>query len=299
MTHRLPDLESLIKKCWSLDPKTRPTFKEIAPDVERMRGTNPDITPRPGLKILEQDTPKPPVSPSLEPSEPLDDSASQLKIWIDLWCTRANVCFGAAPYDDEDPKPPHNESSPVASSGDGDKSFRTTLEALTNENSTLEDSLSDSTASLREQHGPVPSTMFRSTITTRRPPSIDDGYESPVPMDEAAAERRSERRYRMYLLHPYHHSLNLPCEFVLMLRHSQILMPTTPSHSSVDTFPDSTRRRRIPQTTKRELRQALQRLRPSRDSHITQQAPTSSYQRANWNSEPYSADAFPKGGQLG
>lgn len=114
------------------------------------------------------------------------------------------------PYDDTEANPSPNESSPLSSS-DSDMSFQSMLDSMysatggANTDDHRQPLLSD------DAHvTPINSPMMRSVLTTHRPPSIDDGYESPVPQDEAAAEKRNEARYRGFLTHPYHASLNLP-----------------------------------------------------------------------------------------
>jgi hypothetical protein len=143
--------------------------------------------------------------------------------------------FIQGPFDDEALNPEPNEASPVSS--ESDQSFLSMVDSIT--------SITGSSTGHSHERQPLPpgprpasvttgaappdqpratmpgrrdtmSTgrqsprMDRSVLTTRRRPSVDDGYESPVPKDEAAAEKHNESRYRHYLVHPYHTSLTLP-----------------------------------------------------------------------------------------
>lgn len=102
-------------------------------------------------------------------------------------------------------------------SSDSERSFKSMLDSVYSTASTT--GIGGGSAKLHEPSGntPINSPLARSVITTRRPPSIDDGYESPVPQDEAAAEKRNEVRYRDYLTHPYNVSLNLPRKLLISL----------------------------------------------------------------------------------
>lgn len=136
----------------------------------------------------------------------------------------------SGPFDDEVPNPEPNEPSPVSS--ESDQSFLSILDSIASitgsngghlaERQPLPPVLRSASsppdqplATTRVQRDttsarPQSPRLDRSMLTTRRRLSLDDGYESPVPADEAAAERRDESRYHHYLVHPYHPSLNLP-----------------------------------------------------------------------------------------
>lgn len=239
-----PELAAMIHRCWARAAVDRPSFESISFETANLLERLTDITPRPPPlpELAEADEEaewrdEPPAvthSPSLEPTEPLEGASESLC----LLCTMppANVSFVQGPFDDEVPNAGPNEASPVSS--ESDQSFLSVVDSIT--------SIPGSSADHSRERQPLPPHpdpttpatgvaplchqpqepmpgqcdtintrthtpgLDRHMLTTRRRPSVDDGYESPVPKDEAAAERLNEARYSHYLVHPYHTSLNLP-----------------------------------------------------------------------------------------
>ena len=237
-----PELVALIHRCWARAAVDRPAFNSISFEtanlLERLTEV-PDITPRPpflpelaeAFDETEWGNEQSPVahSPSLEPTEPLE-GASECPVYVIMFNAGADS-FTSGPFDDEVPNPEPNEPSPVSS--ESDQSFLSMLDSISSITGSNDGHLAErqplppvpspasspppdqpfATTRVRRDTtnaGPQSPRLDRSMLTTRRRPSLDDGYESPVPVDEAAAERRNESRYHHYLVHPYHPSLNLP-----------------------------------------------------------------------------------------
>jgi hypothetical protein len=232
-----PELVALIHRCWARAAVDRPSFDSISSEtanlLERLTDV-PDITPRPpflpelaeAYDETEWGNEQSPVahSPSLEPTEPLE-GASECPVYV-ITLNAGADSFTSGPFDDEVVNPEPNEPSPVSSesdrsflsiasitgSNDGHFAERQPLPSVPSPASPPPDQPLPTTRVQRDTASARPQSprLDRSMLTTRRRPSLDDGYESPVPMDEAATERRNESRYHNYLVHPYHPSLSLP-----------------------------------------------------------------------------------------
>lgn len=175
-------MQELIDSSWARNPATRPPFTVIVELTQRLlhdqNRIGQDITPRPGLMELREESRSPSdyhKSPSLEP-QPDEE----------LEC--------ASPWDDEYPE----HESPVSATSASDNPFRsapTDAEQPSSQSKSKESSV---------YSGPIEGSHL-----IAREDAVRDGYVSPAPPDDITAERRDERRYRLTLTHPYHESLKL------------------------------------------------------------------------------------------
>ncbi|KAJ7141695.1 hypothetical protein C8R43DRAFT_586859 [Mycena crocata] len=211
-----PGLQELLRVCWDRDPAVRPPFAKIVKETKALRKAaelpveglddlaSPPISPRgPDWREVENSSTSKP-SPDMHPI-PLPPNPPPTK-------TPPMDVPGSFPF-------PGKSVSPDPSSSE---SYHTVSQSWPPSGGLI--SHREDTVSLSGSDAPEPvvytSSSRASSIFTpsTKSSSVEDltnlldysGYESPMPADEAIAEIRNERRYRLLLAHDFHPSLTLP-----------------------------------------------------------------------------------------
>lgn len=219
----IPGLQKILQKCWDTDPDMRPDFKTIARSLKHLRrsvGESPDASPYLSPKELDQAPPASP-SPDMRPKDlpaflagsdghTLRECGSSditfTFIKSQTFFVAADVLVGALMSDAigaslrrVEHERPHRESTVGSGITFPEPVIYTPATSRTSSIHLIE----------RQEAEPIPS-----------PP--DDGYESPAPMDEKAADAKNERRYRLLLTHNFHpsckamlSSFHMPCANII------------------------------------------------------------------------------------
>ena len=210
-----PALTHLIHACWERDPSSRPSFKHIASELKPLRI-------KAGSNVEEHDSPRPPPldlwepmhtrpSPDMRPI-PLPGTPDEYDD-TNISCSLADGClvttdigfpFGSSPSTDGSFQTATSDSSfgkysPLPRLNTSDSGEIRLPEPVLYTPSTN----ASQASSIFDVSEASPSSVLDEA------PADFDGYESPPPPNDRAADIRDERRYQLLLTHDFHLSREL------------------------------------------------------------------------------------------
>ncbi|KAJ3574855.1 hypothetical protein NP233_g1485 [Leucocoprinus birnbaumii] len=176
--HATP-IQELLQQCWHRDPESRPVFSEVVLSLRRNRHTAGVLETPPPKSIPEM----PEFDHSQEPKSPISLSP----------------CLSVFSPADGRAKLTSRPSFRTVSS-----SPRPVSDDLLSQGETIVESSAES-----DSYSPSPLNDSSSTFLSEDS-AVSEGFvKIDMEMDPQLWEARNERRYRMSLNHPYHHSLSL------------------------------------------------------------------------------------------
>ncbi|KIM89615.1 hypothetical protein PILCRDRAFT_812439 [Piloderma croceum F 1598] len=194
-----PTLTHLIHTCWERDPSSRPSFKHIASELKQLRIKT-------GSNVEEHESPRP---PPLDLWEPMHTRPSPDMRPIPLpgasVTTDTGFPFGSTPSTDG------SFQTAMSDSSLGKLPPLPRLKTSDSGEIRLPEPVLYTPSTNTSQASSIFDVSEASPSSALDEPHVDfDGYESPPPPNDRAADIRDERRYRLLLTHDFHPSLTLP-----------------------------------------------------------------------------------------